>query len=263
MPQIELATALPGAQAFKHGNNVNDTFVGQILLEDGSIKDAIIKDLIPRELANELLTLVLAKAAGLPIPDGYLCLAPSANLSTSKGPSRPDGRLVFASVNVRTPNLTFRANGITPAQQQLLIQDVLAWSRLGGLYAFDTWVANIDRHPGNLLFGGTREVWLIDHGWCYTGPNWQAADLVPDKEYRHRLGEWLTQLMSADQKTTRRDEAIGFNAVIKAIDIAASSRDARLAMLLPEVDVKALEQFLTQRAEKVPQHTSKALGMLI
>jgi len=71
MSEIQFATVLPGAKAFKEGN-VNDTYRGQILLADGTVKSAVIKDLDQKQLANELLASVLAHAAALPTPDAYL-----------------------------------------------------------------------------------------------------------------------------------------------------------------------------------------------
>jgi hypothetical protein len=156
MAEIQLATILPGAIAFKEGN-VNETFRGQVLLADGSVKHAIIKDLDETQLCNELLTAVLANAAGLPTPDVYLAVVRNDDLSVSKGPRLQDGDpLVFASVDVKAPNVTFRAQGASMDDQRQLLQDIIEWSELGHLFAFDSWVANIDRHPGNLLFGGKK-----------------------------------------------------------------------------------------------------------
>ena len=60
MAEIQLATVLPGAKAFREGN-VSETFRGQILLADGSVRSAVIKDLDQKELSNELLAAVLAR----------------------------------------------------------------------------------------------------------------------------------------------------------------------------------------------------------
>jgi hypothetical protein len=68
---VRLATVLAGAQPFNEGN-VNDTYRGQILEEEGNTRVAIIKDLDERQLVNELMASALAKAAGLPVPQPYL-----------------------------------------------------------------------------------------------------------------------------------------------------------------------------------------------
>jgi hypothetical protein len=85
MSEIQLATVLPGAKGFREGN-VNDTFRGQVLLEDGTVRGAIIKDLDRTQLSNEVLTSVLARAAGLPTPDVYLGLVRGSDLPVTKAP---------------------------------------------------------------------------------------------------------------------------------------------------------------------------------
>src|SRR5580698_10259778 len=108
MSEIQLATVLPGAIGFKDGN-VSDTFRGQILLADGTVRGAVIKDLHQKELSNELLTSVLARAVGLPTPDAFLALVRGSDLQVNKAPQLEGGdHLVFASTDVKVPNITFR-----------------------------------------------------------------------------------------------------------------------------------------------------------
>jgi hypothetical protein len=261
MAEIEFARVLAGALPFKDGN-INDTFRGQVLLEGGVTKDAIIKDLDIRQLSNEVLTSVLARAAGLPIPDGYLGVVSEADLAVTKAPAlQPGWRLVYVSVDVKVPNVTFRARGMTFAQEKELLRDIAGWGHLGDLYAFDAWIANVDRHPGNLLFGGKQEVWLIDHGHCFSGPQWQPGDLDPDGDYRNRLSEWLTNELTLDQKRQRSGEASRFATAIHAIDVTASAYNSRIANLLPDEDVVAVEAFLKGRVTNVPRKANVALGV--
>ena len=261
MPEIQLATVLPGAKPFREGN-VNDTFRGQVLLGDNSVKTAILKDLDLKQLSNEVFASVLARTAGLPTPDVFLAVVRGDDLPVTKGPVLPDGnRLVFASVDVKVPNITFRAQGATAGEQQELLRDILDWADLGHLYAFDAWIANIDRHPGNLLFGGKHEIWLIDHGHCFSGPAWQPSDLQPDAVYPNRLSEWLTGLLSLDQKRRRSSEAMKFAEAITLIDVSESSRLSHIASLLPPAHIVAVEDFLKGRSAKVPAHANRALGV--
>lgn len=263
MSEIQLATVLPGAVGFKEGN-VNETFRGQILLADGTIMSAVIKDLDQVQLSNELLSSVLARRVGLPTPDVYLSLVRSGDLAVSKAPKLEDGnRLVFASVDLKVPNITFRANLANSDEQQQLLHDILEWGDLGNLYAFDSWVANTDRHPGNLLFGGKHEIWLIDHGHCFSGPAWEPDDLDPNQAYRNRLSEWLTGFLSTDQKTKRASEAAKFAQTIASIDVVASAKDSHIEVLMPQRHVAAVEDFLKDRTHNVPAHSSRALGVLV
>lgn len=263
MSIVELATVLLGATGFNE-NNVNDTFRGQVLTSDNKTRQAIIKDLNLVQLCNELVAHSLAREVGLPIPDCYLGLARLDVLKVSKAPVTTDGsRLVFVSVDVKIPNVTFRWMGSDAAGRKALLDQIAKWGDLGHLYAFDAWIANVDRHQGNLLFGGENEFWLIDHGHCFTGPNWQADQLDPDVEYRNRLSEWLTMHLSIAQKKQRASEARKFGSDIEEFDATETSKNSRITDLLPLQNVIALKEFLENRSAKVPVHASKALGIPI
>ncbi|MBB3159607.1 MULTISPECIES: HipA family kinase [Rhizobium] len=261
MIEIELATILKGAQGFKE-NNVNDTFRGQVLIGDGSIKQAVIKDLDLTQLCNELLAYSLAREVGLPVPDCYIGLARSDVLVATKAPLLKDGsRLVFVSIDVKVPNVTYRWTGSDLAGRKALFDEITQWGDLGHLYAYDAWIANIDRHPGNLLFGGKSEVWLIDHGHSFTGPDWLPPELDPEGEYDNRLSEWLTGHLTFAQKRKRAIEVRKFCTTIGSVDVGKTSKASRIASLLSETHVDALNGFLEKRVARVPEHASKALGV--
>jgi hypothetical protein len=170
-------------------------------------------------------------------------------------------RLVFVSVDVKVPNVTYRWQGSDEAGRKALLAEITKWGDLGHLYAYDAWIANVDRHAGNLLFGGNSEFWLIDHGHCFTGPNWQPEQLDPDAEYRNRLGEWLTQYLTLDQKKQRATEVRQFGVSIDGFDASETSKNSRITDLLPVRNVEALKEFLEKRTAKVHVHASKALGV--
>ena len=100
---VRLGLVLAGATPFK-ADNINDTYRGAVLLDDGE-RTAIIKDLEPKELANELLGAAIGTLLGLPIPPAVLAFASADRLAASKGPILNDGRLVFASVDVGQPQV--------------------------------------------------------------------------------------------------------------------------------------------------------------
>jgi hypothetical protein len=259
--EIGFATVLKGATQFRNGN-VSETFRGQVYLTDGTTKNVFLKDLGPKELSNELLSTVLARVVGLPTPEIYLGLVPEGVLTVQHGPALPNGgRLVLASSDVQAPNLAFQINNF-PDGPEALTRAVISWCHLGQLYGFDTWAANIDRHPGNLLFGTKGEIWLIDHGYCYTGPNWKAADLIPDNQYRNKLSEWLTQVLPDARKSSLAADVDLFSAQIGSVDVADAITRSRIRGLLSEDDVLALEVFLTRRVAVTPSQTKHALGVL-
>lgn len=261
MSQIRLATVLLGATGFTEGN-VNETFRGTVLTEDGVERLAIIKDLNLVQLCNELIVYCLACEADLPIPDCYLGRVPPGILSVSNAPKFPDGSsLVFVSVDVKVPNVTYRWTGSDDTRKRTLVGEIAKWNDLGQLYAFDSWVANVDRNTGNLLFGGDNEYWLIDHGHCFTGPSWQPENLDPDVEYLNKLSLWVTQFLTTQEKKKCAKAVREFGAEIDGFDASEAPKNSRVDKLLPLHYVDKLKQFLEKRTARVSLDASKALGV--
>lgn len=261
MTEIELATVLLGATGFREGN-VNETYRGQVLLGSGATRQAIIKDLDLHQLCNELLAYALARHFSLPVPDCYIGLVRPGILPVNKGPTLEDGaRLVFASADVKVPNVTFRFTGTDPEGRAALLKQIAEWADLGGLYAFDAWIANVDRHSGNLLFGGPEDAWIIDHGHCFTGPAWKPADLDPAKEVVNRLSQWMTSVLTTDQRLARKSEAAAFEAKLEGFNADETTKSSRVTELLPLEYVAALKAFLEGRTDQVTFQASKALGV--
>lgn len=260
MTQIELATVLLGATAFSVGN-VNGTYRGQVLLSDKSVRNSIIKDLNLIQLCNELVAHCLARHVGLPVPDSFIGLARPDILPVKLAPVLPDGgRLVFVSADVKVPNVTFHLNN-NPIGAKVLLREIAMWADLGRLFAFDAWIANIDRHPGNLLFGNSGSFWLIDHGHCFGGPNWKPEDLNADNEYANRLSEWMTPELDDAQRKERTQQVAAFEALVRDFDAASTAEKSHIDHLLPMESVSLLKGFIEQRAGSIVRHASKALGV--
>lgn len=255
--RVGLAQVLGGAVAFKAGN-INDTYRGVIRTDTGD-RPAIIKDLAPRELANEVLAAGLGLSAGLPIPPAYLAFASTDRLSTKYGPELEGGRLVFASVDVGQPQVAMlcRERGNVAVLGRLA-----AWAEAGRLYGFDALVANIDRHAGNLLFSGDQEVWMIDDGHCFTGPEWGHSDLMPpDIRVTNRLTEWLTPVLADRQRQLAAHRAAELAGDV-GLDFAALATANYLAELLDDGDFMAVVTFLQGRQPHTAGLAAEALGML-
>lgn len=258
-PAVGLARVLPGAVPFKEGN-INDTYRALIELSDGSTIGAIVKDLEAKELANELFAAVLADALDLPVPRAFLAAVDPGDLAVTKGPANTDGdRLVFASADVAVPNVFVRYSA-DPSSIDALLGGLTAWPNLGRLYGFDSWIANVDRHAGNLLFGSGGEAWLIDHGWSFTGrPNWTVAELDAKAEYQHRLTEWLTDRLTQGGKEMRAKQAAGLESDLPALDLLDAINASMATTLLSTADVAAVVKFLRDRISQVAYYSNKAL----
>lgn len=261
MAEISLVRVLKGAAPFSE-NNVNDTYRGLVLKNDGSRRHGIIKDLNLSQLTNELLARVLGESLGLPIPDAFLGIVLNGDVPVSQLPLQDgSGHLVFVSGDVGTPNLAQQVNKNSPSHAHVLINCLKDWLELGGLYAFDTWIANTDRHAGNLLIDGPSNIWLIDHGHAFTGPTWTPQDLDPVAEYRNKLYDWLTQFLSPTEKTNKSNDADLFTAKIAALSVDQALSDIMADQLLTPTATLALKDFLSKRINFVPMQAKKALGV--
>ncbi|WP_170429964.1 HipA family kinase [Ruegeria arenilitoris] len=261
MTEIQFATVLPGAAPFNH-LNINRTFDGQVVLEDQSVKHAIIKDIGLLEICNELVANELARRAGLPTPNCYLGEVPNDEIPVENGPRiTHGGRLVFVSEKVKVPSVTFQWIGRRAPEIQALCQKIAKWEKLGSLYAFDAWLANVDRNQGNLLFGGDDDVWLIDHGKCFTGENWSPSSLDANQDYPSVLELWLTGQLTLEQKKKSAQEAREFGAALNGFDATETSKNSRVEELLPLEHLNALKEFLEKRVAVVAAQASKALGV--
>ena len=259
---VQRGTVLIGAEPF-NVHNLNDTYRGQILLADGQVVSAIIKDLDCRQLANELMAAAMGVASGLPIPTPIIAKVELGTLGVSRYPLEDNtGHLVFASADMNIPNVQQIFFG-DPSGQALIREKLVNWSDVGGMYGFDSWIANIDRHPGNLLFSGKNEVWLIDHGHSFTGPDWSADQFLPDGQYNNKLAQWLTPFMAEG----RRKEVAGAASVLPArlngMLLEKLGEENYVAGLLVRSDFDALITFLNERVTYVPRLASNALGILI
>lgn len=268
-PFAKFGIVLAGAIPFKFNSNVNDVYRGEVFCSDGSTVLAFIKDLDRREFASELFAAAIGLELGLPIPIPIIAKASPEVMRASKLSIRdsPDF-LVFASSAASAPPIlqVLRDAGMTGNDLGAAGREVLArlagWSGLGLLYGFDAWMANIDRHRGNLLFGGQSDVWLIDHGNCFSGSAWDAAKLDPAGAYRNRLQEWLTPSLVGSRRSELAAVARDVGRDVSKSTIERLGQDNG-AMAMLQDDFDAILQFLIARASHVPRLATAALGMLL
>lgn len=132
------------------GTGINLANRGIVATEAGPV-EAFVKQLDAEELTREVVCAVLAQALGLPCPDPVVVFVP---------PRLGGPALAYGSVAIGHPNLHhwIRVDEIGA------FWHMKAWPMLNDAACFDEWIANGDRHGGNLLFDGKAGFWLIDHG---------------------------------------------------------------------------------------------------
>ena len=258
--EIGLAAVQPGAKPIVH-KGVNDTHHGEVLLANDEVRLAYIKDIPARELANELLVAALGQALGLPMPRVFLALARDGVLQTSKAPKAPDGSaFVLASEDANAPSLKHFYNTSDRVVFEAILNKVVQWTDVDALYCVDTWCANTDRNIGNILVGGD-ECWMIDHGWCFSGPEWVASALDPAKAYENKISGWLSPRIEDTRKGKIINDAVG-RVVLSdhLLDVAVSMSQARRFLNSSEQD--AVTTFIKDRRSHLATITASALGLV-
>jgi len=259
---VRLASVLMGAVPFDEGN-VNDTYRGQVLTDDGVTKSAVIKDLDDKQLANELFVSVIAKALDLPTPEIFLAEARTDVLRLRKGRETSGGRICLASVDVKVPNLTFRLGVANDAAKERIYSDLQRWSGLGAVIAFDTWIANVDRHGGNILVGGAGEYWLIDHGHSLTGPDWTPTTLDPNQVYLNKVATWANPRLSDPDRAAKATDIDKSSGQMHSLNVGSCRTTARVDEILVPGDCDAAEQFVRQRKSLVAKQAKGLIGVSV
>jgi hypothetical protein len=257
----QLATILPGARRFS-SRNVNATFVGQVMASSGEILHVVLKDITQTELAYELLVSDFGKALGLPIPESYLALdiddvtsaqfAPK--LLNERGQSRS---LLFASEIVGKPPTDQFA---TPGSRTHWEGELCLWARIPECYAFDTLVANVDRHSGNFVCAGDGEFWLIDHGLCFGGHEATMETLSPDEAYNNRMNEWCVHRLRPANKAKIDTSAQNQSMKALSLDLISLLNNSSFVHLLGLDARDKMLGYLTSRSRQLRALTAASLG---
>lgn len=256
---VGLGHLLPGAQLLGQDKGVNETYRGNIEVA-GQIFDAFVKVLPPRQLINELLASVLGRSAGLPIPRAFLVLVDPNEYSGSDMMRDAGGTpwIGFATVAIALSPMARRVDLQTPVARQMFLSQWPGWP---DAVTFDDWIANCDRHFGNLLAGAPGEVWLIDHSHAFTGPNWNVASLDPDCVVRNRLCTALLPLLTPDAKTQSLQLVNAAVGRFMQIDINTATLASRIKGMLASPEFQALSSFVASRLLTTPYRVASALGV--
>lgn len=247
---------------FQTGQSINSLFRGQVELPDGSVKSCILKNIPRVEIINEIISATLASSLGLPVPEVIMTFVDNQidpNGYFVKCPAAKNGRLVFATVDVQVPNLAQRISSAHLIEQQIIQHYLLKWAQKGDLYGFDAWVANTDRHRGNVLLSSNGKIWLIDHGRSFIKDDWTPQELEPNKIYQSRLSEWYTVLMPTAMRIQTKLDVRGTQARIKALKLPNILTSVFALGMAHDAEKRAIMNFLDQRTSRVAADAATAL----
>lgn len=202
---LETAHLLPGASLLE-GNETGffETYRGVIETPTGKVS-AYVKLVGNTTLANEIVSTLLGRGAGLPIPKGYLVQVLAQDYPDSnflKG-QRLQSTIAYGSSNANALSFTrqFRITN-DDEEAETFAQLFPLWSNWRDAVVFDEWIGNCDRNAGNLLMGADNEVWLIDHSHAFTGPNWQGHMLRSEIYTKNRIAEHVKRCVTTQEKST-------------------------------------------------------------
>lgn len=259
IPEIKLANVVPGAAAVDSSEKgINETFVGLIQTSSDQLR-AYIKVLDARQLVNELICATLGRSVGLPVPEGFLVRATASDLPESDRLAKHSGEaLIFASADIGRPSLKRR---LTEDGEQFLAGLLTTWKQWDAASIFDEWIANPDRHPGNLLIEGPDKVWLIDHSHAFTGPGWTAEDLAPGRAVRNQVADNCFLHLTLPERMAVRAKAAQLSSVFELVPPESALAACYAAQLLSPSDLEAARTFVGERVGKLFDLVSARLGI--
>jgi hypothetical protein len=258
---VKVGLLAPGATPLtaSNGKGVNETWRGRVHLLDGTTVLAYVKLLDSKQLANELLGAELARAVGFQVPDSFLVrIDKSAHTEIfQKMRIAGDQVIAFGCRDVARDSLARRYRCEGDAFLCWFVHACKLWKRLA---SFDAWVGNIDRHLGNALVGGPDDVWLIDHGHCFTGPNWTEGSLLPSATFVNRLINELTPFLSEANRDELAIEAVDAQRVFDVVHVEGAIADCHVEPFLSLGERTALARFVELRKTRVQEFVSAAIG---
>lgn len=222
--------------------NINPTYKAVVYTEDESEVVLYCKEIPVRELFVECAIALIGRDLGIPIPYPYIVLAtPQSNYPNAEHPiSAPV--FLFGSESIDYPNL-FRKldDGI---DKSFILSALAHCDDSHGIILFDEWIANPDRHFGNILFNGGDQLFFIDHE--FSVPECCKCEKLVG---RNRLLDELKVHYSSEQQKLQYLDSCMLKHTPKYASYPLNSIAERTFAndFLKEEDVIYLENFLQKR----------------
>lgn len=250
IPIAEVSTWVGRAPA---GNDAETWKVGLV----GKDKEAYIKLTNDTVITvSELASAQVGKALGLKIPQAYLV---RVDINEIPKPSAIKGQgeiYCFASQTCSRAPVTLEHLLRSP------ITTNANWTERQTTLVFDEWIANVDRHQGNIVFDpDSKHFWLIDHGRALTGmpPAFidltnpavschnqllQEDKLIVDEKYAKHIQHQSNQLMLECKKIN-----------MNSLDI-----DDHFAKISSALTKEQVREFLAKRIHETTKLICQKIG---
>lgn len=260
--KIGLGHFLPGGTPLAPGvRGIAETYRGWIEVDQSRVQ-AYVKFLYPWEVFNEALGSILCQLVGLPTPHGYIVLVEQKDYPGSPifRQTNTDRILAFASHAMPMQTLGRHITPQTDAARRELASN---WKEWPDVLVFDQWIANPDRHLGNLLIGNKGKIYLIDHGMAFGRRNWSPEQLKASIPIV-TASLWTAFL----EKLVTLPERVAATQRIQVVSTKCSSVNGRTAMestlvsqFLPSAQLEALVMFLHERGSEAGPVIAKVIGI--
>lgn len=152
--EIGVGTLLSWSGGNPAGKSLNNVKRGVIVTDKGNREVVILKPgLDISEFSRELFSACIAYRLNLPVPSQFLVLEPRTHT------------LMYACGFLDYPNLyqEFKQDN----QSLEILKLFYKWHKFYEVATFDELIQNVDRHIGNILWGGGEKFVLIDHGLTF------------------------------------------------------------------------------------------------
>ncbi|MDN7126464.1 hypothetical protein J6J08_03615 [Pseudidiomarina sp. 1APR75-33.1] len=231
---------------------------------DGSKTKAFIKRFSKdKELAlvNEVTGYIIAKNCDLPVPEYAGLIKTNPEHFGENDNTFGDWSFVVSELRGSAPGSFFALKDIKRCKA--LMDLVAGWGKVSDAIAFDDWVANEDRHLGNLLVAGKNRIYLFDHSNLPITLNWRADQLNPEHVAKSVLAHNLYQLNCTPLPVRSRVA----HATSYHEDVYSNTKDELTYwwdLLLSKDSNRraALENFISSRAAMGNQRVSQSLKLL-
>lgn len=226
-----------------------ETYKAELLDAAGETVTGYVKlSLDPRRIIAELTTAQVGRALGMNIPRPFVVLLNTDDLEGFESSFYGRGVMVcFASQQAGNRSYSLERAMRNPTQA--FAKAVHTQFDLDGTIALDEFVANDDRHQGNIIYApGKQEFWLIDHGRSLTGTYWDLWGLDdPAVEVRNLLVDNSVSEWDESVRNRVLKKAHGLVNKCAALCLDELDQDGYFAKIDPATDRQDIIKFLRER----------------
>jgi len=200
----------------------------------GTAEEPVIaKTVPPLEIIGEVYCSLLCRSLDLPTPEPLILR------------SQDTGDFMFGSIDFAHPNCTqfFNFSDNDPTWLERWTSLLSRWPAFPSVVAFDEWINNRDRNPGNVLWRDYNEFSLIDHG--------KAVGLDPQFPDANRLLSYWLHMNKDDRLACERVRRAAIKFALSFEEALAIEPKDPLLAIVNEQTVDHFISFVVNRLAQI------------